>query len=86
MQVRDSHVGFSMGMKNAMPPDQLESTLQAGNQEDRFPAYVFARSARYTLLGSPNPACKAIDPALDTFAVPAVQIPNATLARFAAAL
>ncbi len=108
-QMKDSHVGFPMGLKTAIPSEQLESTIQAGKVEarsclglpgrpvdslpssktdprHRFLTYLFARSARYTLLGIPNPACQAIHPSLDAFVIPAAQIPIAAQAGFAAAL
>lgn len=45
--------------------------------QDRFLTYMFARAARHTLLGTPNPAVKAMDPRGRAVAVPAFPIPNA---------
>jgi hypothetical protein len=54
--------------------------------QHRFLTYVFARSARHTLLGIPNPTCSAIDPSPNAFEVPAFQIPEGAEARIAATL
>jgi hypothetical protein len=51
-----------------------------------FLAYLFARAARHTLLGTPNPAVKAMEPLMRAVALPAFPIPSAAEARFAAAL
>ena len=54
--------------------------------QHRFLAYLFARAARHTLLGTPNPAVKAMEPLMRAVALPAFPIPSAAETRFAAAL
>ncbi len=53
--------------------------------QHRFLAYLFARAARHTLLGSLNPAFKALDPRLHVVAAQMFPIPNGSVTRFAAA-
>jgi hypothetical protein len=113
MQIKDSRVGYSMGLKTTPPDDLPQLILQAANIDERtnsapaeterhvsapahpssktdpqhrFLAYMFARAARHTLLGSPNPAFSATDPRLRLVAAQIFPIPNAAETRFAAAL
>ncbi len=53
--------------------------------QHRFLTYMFARAARHTLLGTPNPAVKAMEP-LRRVAMPKFAILSAAETRFAAAL
>ncbi|HMG87144.1 MAG TPA: hypothetical protein VK574_15530 [Terracidiphilus sp.] len=113
MEIKDSRVSFSMGMKTTAEIELPQSTVQATKLEERsgpgsaekqrhvsaptfpssktdpqhrFLAYFFARAARHTLLGSPNPAFTAFEAPLRAVAAPSFPIPNAAEARFAAAL
>jgi hypothetical protein len=66
--------------------DQRGHSLPPSNTDpqSRFLTYMFARSARHTLLGIPNASCRAIDPSLTAFAHPALQLPDGSEARLAA--
>ncbi|MGA8085860.1 MAG: hypothetical protein WCA10_01050 [Terracidiphilus sp.] len=114
MEIKDSRMRFSIGMKTATTRVELpESTLQAAKMKERsepvfsaekqrhvsaptlpssntdpghlFLVYLFARAARHTLLGSLNPAFRAIDAPLCAPVTQAFPIPNSTEAQFAAA-
>ena len=63
-------------------------TLPSSETDPRhqFLAYLFARAGRHTLLGTPNPAVKAIEPLIRDVALRAFPIPSAAETRFAAAL
>jgi hypothetical protein len=113
MQIKDSRVGYSMGLKTTPQVELPQSTLQARKLDERtdsglvgtekpvsapthpssktdpqhrFLVYMFARTARHTLLGSPNPAFRAVDPHLRTVAAQMFPVLNAAETRFAAAL
>ena len=56
------------------------------DSDRRFLSDFFPRSAQYTLLGIPNPTCKAIDFSLLAFAASGLQIPDNAASGFSAAL
>ncbi len=111
VQIGDSHMSFSAGLRSPVKVGMPDSTVQAEMHQDhlrvdcadkqkdlithaepstqtdpqhRFLTHLFARAARHTLLGIPNPACRAIDPSPRACAAAPLQIPDVTESRFAA--